>query len=773
MVTALHSRSSAGAGRGLLRLRVAALALLLTMIVGLLASGGAVRSFENALQNAGFAMREHSASGQLHIVEMDAASVAAIRRWPWSREHYARVIDQLHRAGARTVAFDVDFSSASNPRQDAMFAQSLARSQSTVVLPVFGQRESHASSRQLDSLPIAILREHAVLGSVSVAPDPDGLVRRMPIGTHNAGAPRPSLSAQIAHRSGAADTLFPIDFAIDPATIPRHSFVAIERGVFDHAGLRGKDVIIGATAIEMGDRYAVPAHGVLPGVVVQALAAETLAAGVPIPIGWHWPLALATLLSCWILAAPARKAVAARAIVTMGAMLALWHVGSLLSPLRIEMAAGLLVLASATALRTAVLLHGEFERGRLIDAESGMPNRRALEKRIGNGGGAHVVAAMIDEFDALKTVVGQGEIGNLLSRIEDRLVVAGCPGPIYRIDDRVLAWVSSQEHYELENLCSGLGAIMRSPVEVAGRRVDVSLALGIGKDTAVSGAVHAASKALRSGDVWSYHEDAGKAALEQQVSLMGELDLAIERGDLAVVYQPKLELATDRITSAEALVRWNHPTRGYLSPDSFIPLAEESNRIGEMTLFVLQRALDDLSQWCARGVVIRTAVNISARLIASAQFIGQVETIIQSAGIPPDRLIFEITESATLRDPEGARAALLRLRDLGVAISMDDYGTGQSTLSYLKNLPLSELKIDRSFVQHAHQDRNDALLVRSTVELAHQLGLKVVAEGIEEAECLAYLRAIGCDYAQGYFIGKPMAGDDLLVAIEEIARAAA
>jgi EAL domain-containing protein (putative c-di-GMP-specific phosphodiesterase class I)/CHASE2 domain-containing sensor protein len=761
------------AGRKRSRLQRAALALLLAAIVAALTSAGAIRPFESALQNAGFAMREHPASGQLHIVEMDAASVAAIRRWPWPREHYARVVERLSRAGARTVAFDVDFSSASETQQDAILARSLARSQATIVLPVFGQRESHSSARQLDSLPIAALREHALLGSVSVAPDADGLVRRMPIGTLNAGAPRPSLSAQIAHRSGAADTLFPIDFAIDPATIPRHSFVAIERGMFDHAALSGKDVIIGATAIEMGDRYAVPAHGVLPGVVVQALAAETLAAGVPVRIGWYWALVLAALLSCWILAARKRETVASRAIVTIGAMLVLWHVGSLLLPLRIEMAAGLLVLASATALRTAVLLHREFERGRLIDSESGMPNRRALEKRIGGGTGAHTVAAMIDGFDALKTVVGQGEIGNLLSRIEDRLLVAGCPGPIYRVDDRVLAWASSQELYELENLCAGLEAIMRSPVEVAGRRIDVSLAFGIGEDTAVSGAVHAASRALRSGDVWSYHEDAGKAALEQQVSLMGELDVAIERGDLAVVYQPKLDLATDRITSAEALVRWNHPTRGYLSPDSFIPLAEESNRIAELTLFVLRRALDDLAQWSARGVAIRTAVNISARLISSAQFVAQVERMIRGDGIAPDRLIFEITESATLRDPEGARAALLRLRELGVAISMDDYGTGQSTLSYLKNLPLSELKIDRSFVQHAHQDRNDALLVRSTVELAHQLELKVVAEGIEEEACLAFLRSIGCDYAQGYFIGKPMAGADLLQTIGAFAREAA
>lgn len=770
---ALHNPTVGKPGRGRRGLQRAALGLVLAAIVGLLSVAGVVQPFENALQNAGFAMREHPASGQLHIVEMDAASVAAIKRWPWPREHHARVVDQLHRAGARTVAFDVDFSNPSNAEQDAVLAQSLARSDSTVILPVFGQRESHDSARQLDSLPIALFRDHVLLGSVSVAPDPDGLVRQMPIGTLNAGAPRPSLSAQIAHRSGAADTQFPIDFAIDPDTIPRHSFVAIERGVFDSADLRGKDVIIGATAIEMGDRYAVPAHGVLPGVVVQALAAETLSVGIPVRIEWYWPLALAAILSAWILAASSRASVAIRAIATTGAMLAIWHVGSWLLHMRIEMAAALLALLGATVLRTAVLLQREFEQGRLIDVESGMPNRRALDKSIGRGSGAHAITAMIDEFDALRSVVGQAEIGNLLSRIEDRLLVGGCQGPIYRIDDRVLAWVTSQELYELENLLSGLGAIMRNPVEVAGRRVDVTLAFGIAQDTAVSGAVHAASLALRSDDVWTYHEDAGKAALEQQVSLMGELDIAIERDDLEVLYQPKLELAIDCITSAEALIRWHHPTRGYLRPDTFIPLAEESNRIGELTLFVLQRAIEDLSDWCARGVVIRTAVNISARLISSPEFVGQVERILQTTGVPPDRLIFEITESATLRDPEGAREALLRFRDLGVAISMDDYGTGQSTLSYLKKLPLSELKIDRSFVQHAHQDHNDALLVRSTVELAHQLGLKVVAEGIEEAECLAFLRSIGCDYAQGYFIGKPMAGDDLVEIVTEAARQAA
>jgi EAL domain-containing protein (putative c-di-GMP-specific phosphodiesterase class I) len=240
-----------------------------------------------------------------------------------------------------------------------------------------------------------------------------------------------------------------------------------------------------------------------------------------------------------------------------------------------------------------------------------------------------------------------------------------------------------------------------------------------------------------------------------------------------VLYQPKFDLRAERITSAEALIRWRHPVRGDLRPDIFIPLAEETNRIDELTLFVLRRVIDDVREWRKGGLEIRAAINISARLITSADFTARVESILLEDRVPADRLIFEITESATIGQFDLACSALRRFRDLGVGVSMDDYGTGQSTLSYLKRLPLTELKIDRSFVQHAHRDHADALLVSSTVELAHQLGLQVVAEGIEEEACLDFLREIGCDYAQGYFIARPMSADAFFdTAQTTIARAA-
>jgi len=181
-----------------------------------------------------------------------------------------------------------------------------------------------------------------------------------------------------------------------------------------------------------------------------------------------------------------------------------------------------------------------------------------------------------------------------------------------------------------------------------------------------------------------------------------------------------------------------------------------------MTLFVLQRTLRDLSQWQAAGMEVKAAVNISARLLTSQVFFEAVRAALAESETSASHLIFEVTESATMADPSAALRALEGYRQMGIMISLDDYGTGQSTLTYLKTLPIGELKIDRSFVENAHEDSSDALLVRSTVHLAHALGLQVVAEGIETKECLDFLREVGCDLAQGYHVSRPLPAPDLL-----------
>lgn len=741
------------------------MACALALVVGVAALSGVFRPAEHRAEEWSFALLDRSASGQVHVVEMDAASMAAIRRWPWPREHYAKVVRELDRAGVRSISFDVDFSGAGDPAGDRAFAEAIATAGTSVALPTFDQQAAAGDVRKLDALPIPVLREAAPhLASVSVRPDRDGYVRQMPIGMVTSDTPRPSLSAFVAGRSGAVGQDFPIDFAIDPATIPRHSFIAIERGMIAPGSLEGKDVIIGATAVELGDRYPVPGHGVIHGVIIQALAAETLANGVPVHGGWHLPLLLATFAAFAVLSVHRRRDLALRTASAAALLLTGWVAARLGLDIWFEIVPALVMIAAAAALRALVLAQRRAAARRQVDAETGLPNRLALDARVRHATERLVVAAQIDDFDALRIAVVDAEVGALLRRITDRLQVATGVDAIYRTDARTLAWISPLTVAELEGQLSGIRAMMRSPFEIAGRRIGVSLTFGVAgaeADDAADQAAHAASLARRAGKFWRLHTAEEGETVNQQLSLLGELEDALRNGAITVLYQPKLNLATRQIDAVEALVRWNHPERGMLPPDCFIPLFEERSRIDDLTIAVLTRALEDMRIWCERGLTIGVAVNISAALLTSESFTSRALALVGRWGAPAHRLTFEVTESAQFEDVDKAIAALERFRATGIRISMDDYGTGQSALNYLKLLPLSELKIDRMFVAQAHVDKGDAMLVRSTVQLAHELGLKVVAEGVEETACLEFLERIGCDYAQGYLVGRPLAADAL------------
>ncbi len=754
---------------------LATLMLTIAVAVGaLLAATPMGLAIERALEPARFALLSRPASGRLVVVENDAASVAAIKHWPWPRGYYAQAIDRLRLAGAASITFDIDFSSPSTPDGDAALAAGLGRANGLVALPTFGQQAGSGERRMIDSLPLPAFRARAALASVSMLPNADGMVRQAPWGTITAGTPRPSLAATIAHRSGAADSFFPIDYATDPNTIPRLSFVAVRDGNFDPARVRGKDVLIGATAVELGDRFGAPRWGVIPGVIIQALAAETLIRGTPTQ-GHALPgIMLALILALAVVRArtPLRLT-----LTTACATAALIAIATLeqASLHFYPVVPALGTLWTAAAARAGSQIWRRFEEQRLADDATGLPNRRAMLGRMVEKSASRVAVAHIANFDALAAVLGEQADRDLIGRVVDRLKLAS-NASLFRIADRLLAFELPPGEDE-EALMAGLRAILLPPVEVGGRRVDVTVTVGVaevGHDAAaaLTRAAMAAEAAARDGHFWA-RDAADFARLEREVSLMGELDGALAQGHIEVHYQPKLALAEDRVVSVEALVRWRHPERGFIGPDLFIPLAEQAGRIAPLTLYVIERTMHDLVHWRALGHTLTAAVNISAKLVASTEFNAAVSRLLARAIVPPNALIFEVTESATLAEPEVAARALERFRALGIAISMDDYGTGQSTLTYLRQLPLSELKIDRSFVQHLHRNRNDAVLVRSTVELAHELGLKVVAEGVEDEECLAALRALGCDMAQGYFISRPLPAPALVTFLaERIVRAA-
>ena len=765
-----------------------AIMVMMAAAFGLFVSvSGAGQTFDHFLRQLRDAVRMHSASGAVQIVEIDARSLAAIDKWPWPRGHHAAAIDRLRKAQVRSIAFDVDFSAASTPAEDARLADALERAGGSVILPTFRQQASAGSSEFVDSIPTKAFVDNAFLAAVTVFPDNDGLVRYMPLGAETAGVPRPSLASMVAEREAEIGRLFEIDYAIDPSSIPRHSFIDLISGRIPDAALAGRRIIIGATAIEMGDRYVVPRYGVIPGVVIQALAAETLIEGaIPQHYGPALPLALALLII--LLCARPGARIRRSAVFAAGTLFifALPLATEEFAAVSFDIAAAAAALAAAACVASAALLAERYRARVMTDGTTGLPNLAALEESANLKGFATIVVARIDRFAAIASGLGADNTAKLVSRVADRLHVINGEAPIYRTDEASLAWLERDDDpATLEDRLQAIIAVMRSPVD-CGRLIDVALTLGMADAPAegadggspdprqlVANASLAALHASRKGLRWERFTGRDSDETNWHLSLLGELDAAMASGEVWNAYQPQLDIVSGEIVGAEALVRWLHPQRGPIAPDNFIPLVEEHGRARDLTFHVLVRALEDAVGWEVAERPIGVAVNVSATLLGDKEFIEQVRETLENSPLPNDRVTIEVTESAAMNNPETAIAALASWRALGVNISIDDYGTGQSSLGYLQKLPATELKIDKSFVQAINSDPRNAIMVRSTIALAHELGIKVVAEGIEDPACLATLAEMGCDTAQGYHIGRPMSAANLAIFLKGNLRAAA
>lgn len=310
---------------------------------------------------------------------------------------------------------------------------------------------------------------------------------------------------------------------------------------------------------------------------------------------------------------------------------------------------------------------------------------------------------------------------------------------------------------------------IEQPIEVDGQWLDVGASIGIARfpdhgdkpDTLISRADVAMYLAKAANCEFAFYDAAHDGTQQEQLSLLGELRRAMERQELRVYYQPKIDLRTGRTRGVEALVRWMHPMRGIVPPIEFMPFAERTGFVRTVTRFVLETALTRCGQWLAQGIRLSMSVNISVRDLQNTDLPDIVASLLSSCGVPPELVCLEITESSFMENPQRALHTLGRLRALGVRLSIDDFGTGFSSLAYLRKLRVHEIKVDRTFIA-AMEDSDDMVIVRSTVELAHNLGLHVVAEGIEDEKSLARLRAMGCDEAQGFFMSRPLPEERLL-----------
>src|SRR5947209_1069341 len=478
-------------------------------------------------------------------------------------------------------------------------------------------------------------------------------------------------------------------------------------------------------------------------------------------------------LSGWaVMAIPMASTLAALALLVRGHM----------HPVATALAAGTVVAALGrlvVTFREATAL-ADSRQLALTDDLTGLANRRALyvpsRRLLADAEPGRTDAALLlldlDRFKEVNDSLGHQAGDKLLREVAKRLEAAiPSESLLVRLGgDEFAILLSNCEQTVADRAALDIrDALLESIVldEVAVRStasIGIALAPQHGIDM---------SELLRSADIAMYAAKSTRAGFSvhaetadaldglERLRTIDELRQVVATRGLAVHYQPKVDVQTRDIVGVEALVRWDHPVRGLLPPAAFLPLVEDAGLMHELTIAVLEQSLDQVATWCAAGRRIPVAVNLSPSSLVDADLPDRINDMLDERGLSPDMLELEITEDVIMNDRERGRELLHRIRELGVSVAVDDFGTGYSSLAYLRELPIDELKLDRSFLQQMATDERAAAIVRATISLAHSLGLRLVAEGVEDAITAQELSISGCDRAQGFYFARPLPPDQL------------
>ncbi|WP_164937867.1 EAL domain-containing protein [Bradyrhizobium guangxiense] len=886
--------------------------ILVVIALAIVLSTGWHGALRNALTDLRFAWQSRDASGKVVVVAIDALSIDQIGVWPWPRTLHAELLRRLEAAGAGDIAFDVDFSTPSDPGSDEAFVKALRDAGGSTILSSFKQPTPNGGGPHVNR-PLKPFSNQSWPAVVNVAVESDGLVRRYPVGEKLGDALMPSMAVVLAGQDANRRSPFLIDFSIRAASIPSVSYVDVLRG--DPAALdklRDKKVIIGATALELGDRFSIPNGKIVSGPVLQALATESILQGRMLrwtsDIGMILGLGVICLLMMysWRRFAPGIRVVAliaAGAAVELAAIFvqarlslvidtSLLHIAiiayltaialdeidfrSLLGRIaesrfhRIAMSLGDGLVCTdedhkitvwnpgASAIfgyTPAEMIGRPFETLCAVPADGhARPSmhdaaRQALlvpggavvvefEGRRKNGETFSVEASFsgwqgtdgfqygailrdisvrkreaervkyLAEYDALTGLANRNTLhARLVGMIADAerrprevaLLVIGLDG-FQRINDM---WGHSAGDLVLQAVAArprdhaGEGAIVarlsgdefaiaregadggepvvafaeriagafETPLTTGTRRHRVRISIGVavypeggqGADDLLSNGHLALSRAkmTRRGSHLIF-EAAIRQELENRLTLESELALAADRGEFELFYQPQVRLIDGSLVGAEALIRWRHPVRGYVSPGEFMPVVNTSALSERIANWVMETACRQARAWELSGRNVRVAINLSPSQLQSGDLADSVAALLETSGLTASLLEIEVTEDILLQDERRVLAIFKRIQELGVRVLFDDFGTGYASLSYLKKFPLDGLKIDRSFVFGLLANSEDAAIVSSTIGLSKQLGLTVVAEGIENKATADFLVSMGCEEGQGYFFGRPM-----------------
>jgi diguanylate cyclase (GGDEF)-like protein len=436
----------------------------------------------------------------------------------------------------------------------------------------------------------------------------------------------------------------------------------------------------------------------------------------------------------------------------------------------------------------AVSLEREHEA--LHDALTGLPNRqlllehvrRAIDDATRSGRSVALFLLDLDRFKEVNDTLGHSAGDRLLQLVASRLEGVLRPGDIVaRLggDEFAVLLPTVRDAASAIEVAERTRAALVEPFRIDGFTIGPEASIGVALVPDHAGdvttliqradvAMYLAKASRRGVEVYAADRDRNSAS---RLGLLSELRTALDHGQLELHYQPKAQLPGGAVNGVEALIRWQHPERGMIPPDAFIPLAEQSGLMPQLTRYVLEHALAQVSTWTLQGMNVQVAVNVSMRDLHDDSFLEFLGSRLAAYSVPGNRLVLEITEGTLMADADRVATMLEELNELGVTISLDDFGTGYSSLVHLRRLPVSEIKIDRSFVMRMDVDDDDATIVRSIIDLGEALGLRVVAEGVETETAWAALAKMGCDFAQGWYLSKALPPAEITAWLRDVGRA--
>jgi EAL domain-containing protein (putative c-di-GMP-specific phosphodiesterase class I) len=676
----------------------------------------------------------------------------------WTTAEQAELLNKLRRQMPRRVFFDVAIPAGENKLGDAALTQALRSFDSDIAVVARAEKVDDFDEHSFAMPPADVIRNTKVVASVWRS-NFVYYATSAPYTVTIHGREYQTLGAALAGvQSGFEADYYP-DFSIDPESIPRVRSQDILNGLPLPSGLAGRTVIV--TSLERVPTIRYFGHRLVPAVELDIAGAAGLALPFSVSFGPKFGSLPMLLLAALMVVQGARAKRRAK-LAWYGATVAT----VLILPALLR-AQGIVFPPDCAAffifVYAALRLWQKRARRIQLTSAAGLPNLLAFT----NGTmpvGSDMVVAVVARYEEMLATLPHELHGEFARAIARRITAGSGTDAIYHGESGQFAWAEEARPLDtqLDHL-EGLRALFASPLQIGAHTFDTNIHFGLDRNegldvpTRLNSALASANQAMTSGRSIELFEASRLAEAPWELSLHARIEEGLRNGEIWLAFQPQFDLTDNRICGGEALIRWNHPTRGAIAPDAFILQAERAGRIDALTYWVLDLAITATLELNARGPRFQMSINLSAQMVDKPDLVSNFAEITRRRGIDPALLTVEITETSSVRNRPAACQNLARLRELGFRLSIDDFGTGEASLAYLADLPSDELKIDRRFVARMISSPRDRIIVANTINLAHALGQRVVAEGIEDAPTLQLLRDLGCDCAQGYHLGKPIA----------------